>query len=645
MKKTFQPSNRAKKAALKQVLYPTNSEEAHWQGWGSDSCVEGNHQALCQRQSFEAAGRDPETHSRSQRAEQAAETTELNESSQCGAPDIVSVIPGAGGSVPEDSSGLSLSNGSVQQLLPDAQAFNSIPQTNGRPFSDLPRAVLQGWHGDRRSDQVPGGSSRQSPRACSSPHAAEGTSLSQGLEELRSRNFKAAPGVASGGTDCSEDVPDRLSGRSHVCSHHVRYLLPSIRNSQAVHQRPCDDLSNGDQVVSVDQQIRRPRNLKDGDVRRNHGSRQQRDSMAGRALAHPGQEQCDRQVAASRISRVDRCLEGQPLQDRPGTDLCCPLPTKAQRGVLGPAEKSSKPTRCQVQREMAVRQFHGKIRKTCHGHAEVRRAASRCPKTSPTSSSVAQASGPQILWPVGKPLTSKVCLELFAGSGRLARKLSSVGFLVEAWDILFSPSCDLTKVSILNSILDRIRQNKIAYVHIGLPCSTWSRARRWDGKGPGPLRDDSNFLMGMPYATLSPADQQKLKIGNRLFFHAMRIIRLCNKVGVPWTLENPMTSRVWLTRQIKQLASKSAFWRADFCQYGQPWRKATFFLASLGFQLNFRQCTGKHGICSRTGQAHTPLQGTDSSGQFMTKIAEPYPFQLAKQLALAFKKLHVASRP
>ena len=151
--------------------------------------------------------------------------------------------------------------------------------------------------------------------------------------------------------------------------------------------------------------------------------------------------------------------------------------------------------------------------------------------------------------------------------------------------------------------------------------------------------------MGMPRYMLSTADQNKLAIGNRLFYHSMRIIRQCNKYGVPWTLENPMTSRVWLTRQVQLLKRCAQLWRADFCQYGEPWRKATYFLASQHFVLNFRQCKGSHGICSRTGMVHIPLQGTDDHGRFLTKVAEPYPFALAKQLATAVLKLHSSRRP
>ena len=50
---------------------------------------------------------------------------------------------------------------------------------------------------------------------------------------------------------------------------------------------------------------------------------------------------------------------------------------------------------------------------------------------------------------------------------------------------------------------------------------TWSRARGWDGRGPGLLRDDGVFLMGYP--NLSPKDQQKVKVGNALTKFSARV--------------------------------------------------------------------------------------------------------------------------
>ena len=44
----------------------------------------------------------------------------------------------------------------------------------------------------------------------------------------------------------------------------------------------------------------------------------------------------------------------------------------------------------------------------------------------------------------------------------------------------------------------------------------------------------------------------------------------------------------------------------------------------------------KRGQCKRTGQPHIQLCGQTPTGQWMTHIAEPYPFKLCHVLAQAF---------
>ena len=228
----------------------------------------------------------------------------------------------------------------------------------------------------------------------------------------------------------------------------------------------------------------------------------------------------------------------------------------------------------------------------------------------------------------GKRRKLQTCLELFSGSSRVAKRFGALGFRAEAWDIMFGDECDLTQVSTLNSILHRISTGEIFYIHIGLPCNTWSRARRNDGRGPGPLRDDCKYLFGLP--GLSSKDRLKVQQGNILLRHSIKIIRACQQHNVLWSLENPMTSRVWKVRALQQLHN-SHFCRADFCQWGLPWRKSTYFFLHEALHPQFRICKGSHGVCSKSEKPHILLQGSHN-GQFLTKLAEPYPFGLVNQL-------------
>jgi hypothetical protein len=126
---------------------------------------------------------------------------------------------------------------------------------------------------------------------------------------------------------------------------------------------------------------------------------------------------------------------------------------------------------------------------------------------------------------------------------------------------------------------------------------------------------------------------------------SVQVCLLCYLLNIPFALENPATSRIWLCPPVLALLRKKGIRHVDvdFCAFGKPWRKRTRFVY-FGLQLDHLQshvCQGsKRGFCAFTEQPHIPLMGVSSNGQFMTKIAEPYPHQLCKVLARAFLDWH-----
>lgn len=77
----------------------------------------------------------------------------------------------------------------------------------------------------------------------------------------------------------------------------------------------------------------------------------------------------------------------------------------------------------------------------------------------------------------------------------------------------------------------------------------------------------------------------------------------------------------------------------EFCAYGTAWRKSTRFigvhvdLAPVGAM----RCIGsKRGLCLFTGCPHLPLCGQTASGEWLTKVAEPYPWKLCRLLGRCF---------
>ena len=165
-----------------------------------------------------------------------------------------------------------------------------------------------------------------------------------------------------------------------------------------------------------------------------------------------------------------------------------------------------------------------------------------------------------------------------------------------------------------------------------MPCTTWPRARKFDCLGPPPLRGDNDHLWGRP--NLSKKDQLKVVEGNQLLLVTLAILNFCT-----WVLESPWTSRAWLTRPLQHLQRIASLMKVDYCQFGMPWRKATGLLVLPAECLRpaLKICSPKNQRCSASGRKHTVLQGTDTSGQFLTLRAQPYPVKLCRAIACALK--------
>ena len=252
-------------------------------------------------------------------------------------------------------------------------------------------------------------------------------------------------------------------------------------------------------------------------------------------------------------------------------------------------------------------------------------------------------------WHLVRGSSSSCGLELFSGSGHFSRAMRRK--LKKVWcfevDSCHGPQFDLTSRSFQQHVFRLLRSGKVAYVWLGTPCSSWSRARRNDGHGPGPLRDDGAYLMGFP--NLNAKDTAKVHLGNTLMRFSAKVFRICLSLKIPVALENPHTSRIWLASPIKHLLhhKMTNYGYTDFCQDGKPFRKRTRLLwANADLRYALRHCDGPRGICSRTALPHQQLAGTQG-GQFLTLLAQPYPHRLCDRLATAFQHavMHRAAAP
>ena len=243
-------------------------------------------------------------------------------------------------------------------------------------------------------------------------------------------------------------------------------------------------------------------------------------------------------------------------------------------------------------------------------------------------------------------LPKRFALELFAGTARISQCLCDLGIPTFPVDICLFAEHDLLNPKLEYKILHWVATGRLICIWLGMPCTSFSRARKHDGIGPPPLRDDWN-VWGI--ANIPRHDRVKVHVGNQLFYFTLRILRACDRHHTPFVLENPRSSLVWELPPLKNfiVQSDAILVYLDFCQFGEQWRKPTTLLCKyFNPSALSRTCTPSHGRCSRSHHAHIPLAGVDASGVFWTLRAQPYPWLLARCFAETFlESLHLGTKP
>ncbi|CAE8591594.1 unnamed protein product [Polarella glacialis] len=232
----------------------------------------------------------------------------------------------------------------------------------------------------------------------------------------------------------------------------------------------------------------------------------------------------------------------------------------------------------------------------------------------------------------------RIFIEIFSGSGHLASAVKRLGGLVLIWDITIGGQYDLTSIANQRFLRGLIIGNLVWGIHLGTPCSSFSRAQR--GRPP-PIRS-SQFPLGL--SGLSEKDAERVEIGNCLMSFSIGVLRLCHRLCIPCVIENPASSMLFLTQNAISVSSLSTYTEAitEFCMFGKPWRKSTKL---IGVHIGLRKfdeyrCINKPaGVCKRTGCPHVVLSGKDPNQpeQFLTFTAQPCPRGFCAVLAQAFK--------
>jgi hypothetical protein len=210
----------------------------------------------------------------------------------------------------------------------------------------------------------------------------------------------------------------------------------------------------------------------------------------------------------------------------------------------------------------------------------------------------------------GRP---KYFLELFSGCGYLTAACHDAGLrCATPFDIKTSRLYDLTRPSTQRLVLRWIRCGFVWCVHLGTPCSGFSVAQHGENNA-------------------------STRLSHACAVFSLRVIRLCRKLHVHWSLENPASSKLWKLPGFVNILSKpdSALVRFHMCRYGAPWLKPTCIATSLPLDCLERRCHGCHWHMVLQGLIH--LRTGEKC--WLTSVAGCYPPALCRAWSKAISRV------
>ena len=182
-----------------------------------------------------------------------------------------------------------------------------------------------------------------------------------------------------------------------------------------------------------------------------------------------------------------------------------------------------------------------------------------------------------------------IFLELCAGSASLSAEVKRLGVEVLAFDHEANRhqtkckviSLDLSMQHAFERISELVTTCHVLGVHLGPPCGTCSKARGIpmpDGSaGPQPLRDEKN-LLGLPH--LGQRDRARVEAANALYEKLGLLVETLERLGIPWTIENPTNSFLWDLPYFAFAMAHGHKHDCHACAFGSSRKKLTSFLSN-----------------------------------------------------------------
>ena len=237
------------------------------------------------------------------------------------------------------------------------------------------------------------------------------------------------------------------------------------------------------------------------------------------------------------------------------------------------------------------------------------------------------------------------------------------------FDLLRGEEQDVLDNDFWTSLIDLVRSDPPFCIIATPPCSTYSRARHFYNKSPGPRPIRSrDFPLGFPW--LSVSNRRKAEEGTALASKMWQLFDIAREIGshflggFPEDLGATSTgvpASIWqMDAFFATLANPGVITMALFqCEFGAKTPKPTRLISDLqGFEgpyhkgipiftADWKYLGPLPKCCPHPGQ-HEQLIGLDSSGKWKTGPAAHYPGELclfiAKAIATTWQLHSVASR-
>ena len=217
-------------------------------------------------------------------------------------------------------------------------------------------------------------------------------------------------------------------------------------------------------------------------------------------------------------------------------------------------------------------------------------------------------------------------VEVFAGTAGLTSAVRQIGFgsavgidhVIAKRAMAPVLHLDLLQPPGQQLLWDMLRRPGVAFVHLGPPCGTSSRARDIANGGPPPLRSASH-PDGRPH--LAGPDLARVQAANQLYALSAEVTSFCCSAGILCTLENPSRFWAWSTSNLRQplhpWAHQLVSVHLHACMFGSRRRKATKLLTNHpGFLRLQLTCDGSHEHepwGHQAGMGHRPGSGLSPS--------------------------------